>query len=77
VGRETHERGASFEEFAAELTEAAYPVALKHKAEEWLDLKLELWQAMVLTVQKWQQGAPAHPVPLFIPIQPETSRSHV
>ena len=44
------------EEFAAELTEAAYAVALQHGArDKWLDLQLELWKALKETVKKWEQ----------------------
>jgi hypothetical protein len=47
---------ASLDDFVAELTEAAYPIALRHKGgERWLDLELDLWRAMAQTVQKWQQ----------------------
>jgi hypothetical protein len=39
---------------AAELTAAAYPVALRHAVgEKWLDLELELWRALTETVKKW------------------------
>jgi hypothetical protein len=38
---------------AAELTAAAYPVALRHAVgDRWLDLQLELWQALTETVKK-------------------------
>ena len=44
------------ENFVAELTEAAYPVALRHKAsKEWLDLELDLWKALTQTVKNWQE----------------------
>jgi hypothetical protein len=40
--------------FAAELTHAAYHVALRHgAAATWLDLQLELWQALAVTVKQW------------------------
>ena len=46
------------ENFAAELTEAAYPVALqRHPGKRWLDLQLDLWHAMEQTIEKWQQQA--------------------
>ncbi len=46
-----------FENFAAEVTSAAYAVALRHSAEaKWLDLELELWEALKVTVKKWEQG---------------------
>ena len=39
---------------AAELTAAAYPVALRHAVgDRWLDLQLELWRALTETVKKW------------------------
>jgi hypothetical protein len=42
------------ERFAAELTGAAYPVALRHATDEsWADLELELWKALSETVKKW------------------------
>ena len=42
------------EEFAAQLTKAAYAVALRHGArDKWLDLQLELWKTLHETVQKW------------------------
>jgi hypothetical protein len=45
------------EALAAELTAAAYPVALRHRAgETWLDLQLELWQVLTETVRKWKLG---------------------
>ena len=38
---------------AAELTAAAYPVALRHAVgDKWLDLQLELWRALTETVKK-------------------------
>jgi hypothetical protein len=47
------------ENFAAELTSAAYAVALRHGVEDkWLDLELELWEALQETVRKWEQGPP-------------------
>jgi hypothetical protein len=44
----------SWAALAAELTAAAYPVALRHAVgDRWLDLQLELWQALTETVKKW------------------------
>jgi hypothetical protein len=44
----------SLEALAAELTAAAYPVALRHASgDHWLDLQLELWRALTETVKKW------------------------
>lgn len=46
------------EELAAELTEAAFGVALKHGiGADWLDKKLQLWNAMTRTVKMWDQYA--------------------
>ncbi len=50
------QHGPGFDDLVAELTEAAYPIALRHKGgENWLDLELDLWRAMAQTVQKWEQ----------------------
>jgi hypothetical protein len=40
----------------AELTEAAYPVALRHAGHgSWVDLELDLWHALGQAVQNWQR----------------------
>jgi hypothetical protein len=55
VGDADHE----LEALAAELTSAAYAVALRHGVEDkWLDVELELWEALKETVKKWGQEAP-------------------
>jgi hypothetical protein len=47
---------------AAELTAAAYPVALRHAAgDRWLDLQLELWRVLTETVKKWTAHRPEPP----------------
>jgi hypothetical protein len=52
-------RDALLETFAAELTSAAYAVALRHGVEDkWLDMELELWEALKETIKKWEQGPP-------------------
>jgi hypothetical protein len=49
-------RQTDLENFAAELTEAAFPVALKHGVtSNWLDKKLDLWRAMTRTVREWER----------------------
>jgi hypothetical protein len=58
AGSQVHAQGADLENLAAELTQAAYPVALRHGVgKEWLDLELDLWKAMAQTVKKWEQHA--------------------
>ena len=48
----------SFDYFVADLTAAAYPIALRHQGgERWLDMELDLWRAMAQTVKKWEQHA--------------------
>ena len=55
VGDADHE----LEALAAELTSAAYAVALRHGVEDkWLDVELELWEALKEAVKKWEQGSP-------------------
>jgi hypothetical protein len=44
---------AALEAFTAELTDAAFPVALRHGVgTDWLDVKLELWRAIDRAVRK-------------------------
>lgn len=44
------------ESLVAELTEAAYPVALRHGGRgSWVDLELDLWRALGQAVCNWQQ----------------------
>ena len=47
-------RDALLEALAAELTLAAYRVALRTRTEgTWLDLELDLWRALADTVKTW------------------------
>src|SRR5262249_28718696 len=49
----------SLEDFAAELTVAAYSIALRNRAgETWLELQLELWQVLTETVKKRSREPP-------------------
>ena len=46
--------------FVADLTTAAYAVALRHgTGHSWLDLQLDLWKALDDAVTRWGQGCPA------------------
>jgi hypothetical protein len=46
-------RDTLLENFTAEVTRAAYAVALRHDAEDkWLDLEMELWEALKETITK-------------------------
>lgn len=55
----TNERDASLECLAAKLTEAAFPVALRHGVQgSWLDLELELWKTVSETVNKAARRVP-------------------
>jgi hypothetical protein len=55
-------RDALLETFAAELTLAAYRVALRTRTRgSWLDLELDLWKAMADTVKTWQKELSAAP----------------
>jgi hypothetical protein len=52
-------RNIRLENIAAELTSAAYTVALRHGVEDkWLDLELELWEALKQSVKKCGQEPP-------------------
>jgi hypothetical protein len=47
------------ETLAAELTAAAYPVALRHGlGGKWLDLELDLWRVLTEAVRKWDRKSP-------------------
>jgi len=50
----TEESVPFLETLAAELTDAAYPIALRHGiAGSWVDLELNLWKVLTATVCKW------------------------
>jgi hypothetical protein len=53
TARTTADRAVLLEVFVAELTSAAYHVALRHGAGTWLDLQLRLWHALADTVEQW------------------------
>ena len=58
MARELQKPRSSLNDFVADLTEAAYPIALRHKGgERWLDLEMDLWRVMAQTVNKWQKQA--------------------
>jgi hypothetical protein len=49
----------NLESLVAELTEAAYPVALRHRGRgSWVDLELDLWKALEQALSKWQRRGP-------------------
>ena len=49
----TSDQEACLDNFAAELTTAVYPVALRHGGGgSWVDLELDLWKALAETVKK-------------------------
>jgi hypothetical protein len=52
-------RDAMLESFAAELTLAAYRVALRTRMQgTWLDLELDLWRTLADTVKTWERDLP-------------------
>jgi hypothetical protein len=55
-GEDSVHRDALLETFAAELTLAAYRVALRTRTQgTWLDLELDLWRALADKVKTWGQ----------------------
>ncbi len=52
------------ETLAAELTEAAYFVTLRHGVvdDTWINMKLDMWEAMADTVRKWCRESSAYGV---------------
>ena len=66
------------ETFVAELTTAAYAVALRHGTGRlWLDLELDLWKALDDTVTRWGQGAPMPDGPGHGPVKTSRSRDAI
>jgi hypothetical protein len=52
-------RDSSLDALAAELTDAAYPVALRYGlGDKWLDLELDLWRVLAEAVRKWERDLP-------------------
>ena len=57
--RAVSDRDSRLENFAAELTQVAYAVVLRRGVlDKWLDLQLELWEALKETITKWDQEWP-------------------
>jgi hypothetical protein len=55
-GENSVNRDGFLETFAAELTLAAYRVALRARTQgTWLDLELGLWSALAEKVKRWDQ----------------------
>ncbi len=52
-------RESRLENFAAELTSVACPLALRHGIKgSWINLELSLWKALAATVKKWARQRP-------------------
>jgi hypothetical protein len=50
-------QGPNLDGLVAQLTEAAYPVALRHgERGSWVDLELDLWRALGQAMQEWERG---------------------
>jgi hypothetical protein len=61
-GRKAVDRGALLDSFAAELTRAAYRVALQSGTQgNWLDLELGLWRVLAETVRRREASFPVAP----------------
>ena len=70
----------NLESLVAELTEAAYPVALRHRGRgSWVDLELDLWRALEQVLCKWQRQESRLPkkqqTVYEVPSRSEVSRS--
>lgn len=56
--RSARDRDANLENVAAELTAAAYPVALRYGVVgSSIDLELDLWRVFVETIEGWRRDA--------------------
>ena len=57
------DRDTPLESLAAELTLAAYRVALRTRTEgTWLDLELDLWRELAIRVKTWGDGIVSVPI---------------
>ena len=58
--RTARDRDTRFENFAAELTSAVYPLVLRRGPKDsWLQMELGLWRALAETVKRWARQRPA------------------
>ena len=52
---------STLEDCAAQLTQTAYRVALRHGVEDsWMEFEIELWRELADTLRMWQQRLPRH-----------------
>ena len=57
--RAAREWDRALERLAADVTDTAYAIALRHGAGgSWVDLELGLWKALAQTVREWGWNAP-------------------
>jgi hypothetical protein len=63
TARANADRAVLLKAFVAELSSAAYHVALRHGAGTWLDLQLRLWQTLADTVEQWARKSSPGQVP--------------
>jgi hypothetical protein len=63
TARATADRVVLLEPLVAELTSAAYHVALRHGVGTWLDLQLQLWHALADAVEQWARKSSPRQVP--------------
>jgi hypothetical protein len=58
--RVVREWDRALERLAAEVTASAYAIAQRHgSGSYWIDLELELWEALTRTVREWSRRLPA------------------
>jgi hypothetical protein len=59
-----HAGRPNLDSLVAQLTEAAYPVALRHgESGSWVDLELDLWRALGQAVRQWENENPRRSLP--------------
>jgi hypothetical protein len=59
-----HAGRPNLDSLVAQLTEAAYPVALRHgDSGSWVDLELDLWRALGQAVRQWEHENPRRSLP--------------
>jgi hypothetical protein len=65
--RAAREWDRALERLAADVTAAAYAVALRHGAGgSWVDLELGLWEALARTIREWGRCPPGPRSEVFL-----------
>jgi len=75
--RAAREWNRALERLAAEVTDTAYAIALRHgTCSSWVDLELTLWKALARTVRSWGCISDGSPIERLDPNRCGNDRPH-